>query len=178
MGGWGLYDFYQRIPASFDEKSQKADAIIVLTGGAERIAEGLRLLNKGEGKKLFISGVGKTTHFEELLEKQQLPEKETKKIDQQKVHMGKQAINTIGNAKETADWIAANNVKSIILVTANYHMPRALLEFEQRLPAEVEILPHPVFPVNFKRDQWRDDARTRKFILAEYVKYLMAMTGK
>ncbi len=173
----GLYEFYHSIPIAANTSEEKTDAIIVLTGGQDRIAEGVKLLNHKFAPKMLISGVAKTTVKEKLMEKQKLPPEEAKKIDLSKIAVGRKAINTVGNARETADWVAANNIKSIRLVTASYHMPRALVEFDKHLPG-VAIIPHPVFPPNFNRDNWRHDDFTRNLILIEYTKYLLAKIGK
>jgi uncharacterized SAM-binding protein YcdF (DUF218 family) len=173
----GLYEFYHRIPVKPTADERKTDAIIVLTGGKDRVAEGIRLLNQKYAGKIFISGVGKSTNIIELLESQGLSEKEIKKLDPAKFAIGREAINTIGNAREAESWIAQNNIKSIRLVTSSYHMPRALLEFKKRMPG-LKIIPHPVIPANFHRDDWRNDELSRRFILAEYTKYLMAKIGR
>ena len=59
------------------------------------------------------------------------------------------ATSTMGNAIETADWIKKSGFNSIILVTANYHMPRSLMLFRHIMP-EIRIIPHPVFPIQFE----------------------------
>lgn len=173
----GLYEFYNRIPTQTTRDERKTDAIIVLTGGKDRVAEGIRLLNQKYAGKIFISGVGKDTNIIELLESQGLDKKEIKKLDPAKFAVGRNAINTIGNAREAENWITENHISSIRLVTSSYHMPRAMLEFQKRMP-DLKIIPHPVIPANFHRDNWRDDELSQRFILAEYTKYLMAKIGR
>lgn len=173
----GLYNFYRSIPMTMNSAPEKADAIIVLTGGQDRIAEGVKLLNSKVAPLMLISGVGKATEMNQLLQKQKLPPEQIKILDHSKIAVGRKAINTVGNARETADWVAQNNVKSIILVTSNYHMPRSMVEFKKHIPG-VAITPHPVFTPEFTRDNWRDSEQTRKLILIEYMKYLMASIGK
>ena len=177
FGVAGLYDFYCQIPTEPTANKEKTDAIIVLTGGSDRIAEGIRLLNEDYAPKVLISGVGKSTGKEKLLEEQKLPPKEAKQTDLSKIAVGYQAINTVGNARETADWVQANHIKSIRLVTGSYHMPRALVEFEKQMP-DVVIIPNPVIPTDFHRNDWRNDDFTRKLILIEYTKYLMSKLDK
>ena len=41
---------------------------------------------------------------------------------------------TRGNAAETAEWARAHQVRSLIVVTSAYHMPRALAELGRDLP--------------------------------------------
>jgi uncharacterized SAM-binding protein YcdF (DUF218 family) len=64
--------------------------------------------------------------------------------------------------------------KSLRLVTANYHMPRSLLEFRHAMP-DLEIVPHPVFPENFKQDEWWLWSRSASLVASEYSKYLIAL---
>ena len=125
--------------------SAKADAIIVLTGGDKRVNEGLDLLAKGSGKLLLVSGVNEKVKTEELIA--------LWKGDREKVlcciTLGYTASDTASNATETEDWIKARNVKSIRLVTSNYHMARSLLMFRKRMPG-LTIYTHPVVPDDFQ----------------------------
>ena len=67
--------------------------------------------------------------------------------------LGHEAINTLGNAHETAQWIRSQGFRSLRLVTAWYHMPRSLLEFDRAMP-EIDIVAHPVFPEQVKQERW------------------------
>lgn len=96
--------------------------------------------------------------------------------------LGYSAGNTRGNAAETAAWMAAENFRSLRLVTANYHMPRSLLEFTRAMSG-LTIVPHPVFPDGFKRRDWWRWPGTTHLVASEYTKYLVALarhfaTGK
>lgn len=125
--------------------SSKADAIIVLTGGDKRVNEGLDLLANGSGKLLLVSGVNEKVKTEELIA--------LWKGDREKVlcciTLGYAASDTASNAKETEDWIKTRSVKSIRLVTSNYHMARSLLMFRKRMP-DLVIYTHPVVPDDFQ----------------------------
>ncbi|HXI86646.1 MAG TPA: YdcF family protein, partial [Parvularculaceae bacterium] len=57
--------------------------------------------------------------------------------------LGVEARSTEGNAREVRDWARAHGFKSLILVTSDYHMPRALLETRAQLP-EVKVIAYPV----------------------------------
>ena len=175
--GSELIKFYHAIPDQPTIVAEKTDAIIVLTGGSERISEAIKLLNHGYGAKLLISGVGKDTKLSELLAEQPMPQAEKNQINYTKVAVGREAINTVGNAREAADWVSENNIKSIYLVTASYHMPRALVEFRKQMP-DLKIIPYPVFPADFTKTKWREKSKSRNYILKEYFKYLAAMIGK
>lgn len=87
-------------------------------------------------------------------------------------YLGYDAKNTQENAEETAAWLKKMSVTSLRLVTAAYHMPRSLLEFEHLLP-HITIIPHPVFPNGFNRSHWWHES-TFHLIFSEYNKFLGA----
>jgi len=60
---------------------------------------------------------------------------------------------------------------SLRLVTANYHMRRSLLEFSALMP-DFTIIPEPVLPGNFQREQWWRHPASRALVLSEYHKYI------
>lgn len=141
------------------------DAIIVLTGGTNRVSRGLDLLSEGKASDLLISGVHKDVKLKEILAiwgyKTQLPEC--------CITLGREAGNTIGNALEAQKWVEENHAATVRLITANYHMPRALLEFRHTLPG-IQIIPHPIIPENFtprEQEFW-------KLAFLEYHKYLIS----
>ena len=157
------------LPTTVKDPTSPSEAIVVLTGGTSRINTGLNLLFKGTADKLFISGVYKGVEVRELLESHQAaPEKVACCIV-----LGYQADDTRGNAAETRQWVNANNIGSVRLVTAAYHMPRSLLEFRHAMP-EVTITPHPVFPPHVKQQDWWLWPGSRGLIFSEYNKYLLA----
>ena len=67
-----------------------------------------------------------------------------------------------------------NGFKSIRLVTANYHMPRSLIEFRRAMPS-ILIVPHPVYPPQFKRSRWWLWPGTAALLASEFNKYMIAM---
>jgi uncharacterized SAM-binding protein YcdF (DUF218 family) len=121
-----------------------ADVIVVLTGGAKRVAAGFRLLNQGKGEALFVSGVFSNVRPNDL---RALAEAEEISIPDSLlaccVTLGFLARDTHGNATEIARWLAARDVRSVLMVTSNYHVPRSLLELQNALPA-ITIHPYPV----------------------------------
>ncbi len=165
----GLIWFAGQIPAGILDSDSPTDAIVVLTGGALRVDNGLALLAEGKAKKLFISGVFRGTDVKALLHAQrQEPDWLACCIE-----LGHAADNTRGNAIETAAWMQAENFHSLRLVTAGYHMPRSLLEFARAMP-EVRIVPHPVFPDGLAREWWTSPHDAR-LLVGEYLKYLVAL---
>ena len=173
--GAGLVWFAETIPrdppvAGSPEAERHTDAIVVLTGGSERLVVGLALLAAGRADKLFISGVYHSVDIRSLL-----------RITRQKttdkgccIVLGYAADNTVGNAAETAAWMRAEHFTSLRLVTANYHLRRSLLEFRQVLP-EAVIIPHPVAPANVRVADWWMWRNTTGLIIVEYDKYLVAL---
>jgi uncharacterized SAM-binding protein YcdF (DUF218 family) len=165
----GLWRFAAAIPSDVTAPDQTTDAIVVLTGGSLRVEGGLRLLAEGKAKKLFISGVYRGVDVTELLHvSRQSPDSVACCVV-----LGHAADNTLGNARETAQWIESEGYHSLRLVTASYHMPRSLIEFRHAMP-NVRIVPHAVFPTQFKRDDWWQWPGTAQLILIEYLKYLAA----
>lgn len=158
------------------ENREHTDAIIVFTGSGERIPEAIKLLNDGAAEKLLISGVGKTTRTAELLDSLAIGWRELLKMDLNKISLGYEATDTVGNANESESWVRKNKVESVRLVTSNYHMPRAHLEFRKRIH-DVKVIEHPVIPGNFDKTKWQDDKATRDRIIKEYFKYLYSWLG-
>jgi uncharacterized SAM-binding protein YcdF (DUF218 family) len=170
VGLIGLWRFVAAIPSEVTSPDRTTDAIVVLTGGSLRVEGGLRLLADGKAKKLFISGVYRGVDVNELLHvSRQSPDSVACCVV-----LGHEADNTLGNARETAQWMESEGYRSLRLVTASYHMPRSMLEFSRAMPA-IEIVPNPVFPEFLQEAPWWRSRRTALLIGTEYVKYLAAV---
>jgi uncharacterized SAM-binding protein YcdF (DUF218 family) len=125
--------------------AQPVDGIVVFTGGADRVQAGLDLLKHKHGHELLISGVNKGTRLPDLL-------RETKQNPADFpccITLGFAATDTVGNAHETADWAHTHKVQSLLVVTSNYHMPRALIEMRRALPT-AQVSPYPVVSSRFQ----------------------------
>ena len=147
-----------------------ADGITVLTGGADRIDQAMKLLAQGKAKRVLITGVYRATTKEEL---KQL----ASQGDQYFaccVDIDKEARNTIDNATETSEWVAQQHFHSVIVVTSNYHMPRALAELGRAMP-DVGLIAYPVIDKNVHLDRWWTYPGTTKLLISEYLKYLPAL---
>jgi uncharacterized SAM-binding protein YcdF (DUF218 family) len=166
----GLVWFAEAIPRDPADRSEATDAIVVLTGGPLRLGEGFALLAEGRARKMLVSGVNRGVELNELLRVAGSPPLAVACC----VELGYAAGNTAGNADETRAWMAKEGMTSLRLVTANYHMPRSLLEFRRAMPA-VRIVPHPVFPDTFKRDDWWAWRGTFALVALEYNKYLLTL---
>jgi uncharacterized SAM-binding protein YcdF (DUF218 family) len=157
-------------PPAADTQAAATDAIVVLTGGSLRLQSGIDLLRAGKGRKLFVSGVNQQVDLDDLLGVSgHAPDWALCCIV-----LGHEADDTFGNAHETAQWIRRQGFRSLRLVTAWYHMPRSLLEFDRAMP-EIDIVAHPVFPDQVKRERWWAWRGTAVLLVNEYVKYLGAL---
>lgn len=143
--------------------------IVVLTGGDDRIEVALDLLAEGHGQRLLISGVNAATGRAALRRAHGADEAAFACC----VDIGWEAQNTPGNATETTRWARANGYTQLVVVTASYHMPRALLELGEQMP-EVTLVPYPVVPGALAKPQaWRDP-ETLSLLAGEYTKYMAA----
>jgi uncharacterized SAM-binding protein YcdF (DUF218 family) len=151
-------------------ENPSGDGIVVLTGGAQRLNVAINLLQSGEARRLLISGVHSRISADDL----STVTIGTKPLFECCVDLGRSALNTQGNAREAADWAAERGYKRLIIVTANYHMPRSLLEFHKAMPG-VTLTAYPVSPGELKLDHWWLHAGTTSLLAGEYSKYLLAL---
>ncbi len=169
----GFFLFLNAIPPKAPGSHPNADAIVVLTGGRDRLDVGMRLLADGYADKLLVSGVGYGVQKKELFSLQPLsdPAKKSVKEKSAAVSLGYEAYSTATNARETRRWMRQNNLHSLLLVTASYHMSRSVMEFSALMP-RMTIYPVPVIPADFKKATWWKDAHMRKLVLSEYHKFI------
>jgi uncharacterized SAM-binding protein YcdF (DUF218 family) len=145
-----------------------ADAIVVLTGGTDRLKPAFELLKNGSGKKLLISGVNPETPKKDIISAYGI----TPDLAACCVDLDQIAANTIGNATESAKWLRANGFASVILVTSNYHMPRAEKELH-RLAGTVKITPFPLVNSDLRNWKWLEQPDAFRLILTEYLKFTL-----
>ena len=168
--GAGLAWFAESIPRASADDGETTDAIVVLTGGAARLATGLDLLRQGRARKLFVSGVYRGVDVQELLRAQ----RQSPQAVECCIELGYSAESTEGNATETRRWAEREAISSLRLVTASYHMPRSLIEFRRAMPG-LRILPHPVMPDAFRREAWWAWPGSLRLVVGEYHKLLAAL---
>ena len=160
----GFAIFVARLPAA-SPHAVRADAIVALTGSDDRLYVAVALLEQGVGQRLLISGVHPFM---------------SKALLKPLLHGGPRfdccadlgfvATNTHGNAMETANWARAHGFHSLVVVTANYHMPRSLEEFSAAMP-DVKLVPYPVPEIVAAHRWWLDPVAIRT-LQYEYAKYL------
>lgn len=168
--GAGFLWFVTRLPEAEVPMRSKADAIVVLTGSAFRISDALELLAAGHGRRLLISGVNPETRLSEIARMSPQYEKWFGCC----VDLDHVALNTIGNAVETKRWAREQGVRSLIVVTSDYHLPRALAELGHQLP-DVRLVPYPVISNRVRIDIWWSDPGTARLLFWEYLKYIVAL---
>lgn len=164
----GFAAFIMTLPAT-PGAAPEAEGIVVLTGGDDRIDAALKLLEEKHAGRLLISGLHAATGRAAL--QRQHPDRAAAFACC--VDLGWEARDTPGNATEIARWARSHGYRSLIVVTASYHMPRALLELDAQL-GDVALIPYPVTPDAIARpDAWRDP-ETVKLFAGEYMKYVAA----
>lgn len=154
-----VFAYYVHILKTYDHKEplKKADAIIVLTGDRHRIAYGINLMNKGLSPVTFISGAHNDFNDENLIENNPCC-----------IEVGFEARDTIGNALEAGRWLHAKNYKTFLLVTSDYHMPRAANIFNRILGDDISFQTAIV-----KKDTKKITSRRVKLIAKEFHKYVI-----
>jgi uncharacterized SAM-binding protein YcdF (DUF218 family) len=167
----GLLWFFSTLPTGSKQPFEKTDAIVVLTGGENRIEAGLQLIHSHLARKLLISGVYPQTTLENIFQASSFS---SKQLNLDAIDLDYKSDNTIENAHQAAKWIRAHNFRSIRLVTAHYHIQRSLLEFSQQIP-EVKIIPHPIIPKTFQKKGWFWDLDSVSILWREYHKYIVSL---
>jgi len=146
------------------------DGIVALTGGEQRVDTAISLLRGGYGHLLLISGVGPHVTLQHILHLQQEP---LSSPLANRITLGRRATSTIGNAHETAQWARDNHLRRLLIVTAGYHIRRAMLEIHRMAP-DLDLVAYPVVPLALQGSMSR---RTLFLMFREYNKLLGAEIG-
>ena len=170
--GWfaGLCLFIQQLPVATSASIPNGDGVVVYTGGGgKRIAAAMGVFEDGSAERLLISGVNPSTSRTRIEEMWTgAPEKFECCVD-----LGRHAQSTIGNADEAADWANDYNLSSLVLVTSDFHMPRALMETRSKL-VTTSITPYAVPSGHIGDNGWPTTPAAWRLIAREYTKYLLA----
>jgi uncharacterized SAM-binding protein YcdF (DUF218 family) len=146
-----------------------ADGIVALTGGDDRVGAGLALLAAHEAPLLLISGAGHGTYLGDFTADDAAAATRYASA----ITLGHMADTTHGNALEAADWAHAHHMHSLIIVTADYHLPRAMLEMSNTLPG-ITLIASPVRPPAMRK---LFTFPTLRLLAGEYTKYLAVRSG-
>jgi uncharacterized SAM-binding protein YcdF (DUF218 family) len=165
----GFVAFLSQMRGAEVAPDRKADGIVVLTGGSSRVSDAMELLAAGYGQRLLISGVHPTSTATDI--SRTLPENHA--FMRCCVDLDRSAVSTRGNAAETRRWAHERGFRSLIVVTSNYHMPRAIVEFSHAMP-ETALIPFAVVGDKWREEPWWTSGSTLRLLLSEYVKYVAA----
>ncbi|MEO1241197.1 MAG: YdcF family protein [Pseudomonadota bacterium] len=170
LWGIGLAVFIGSLPAPSRDAPPRTDGVTVYTGGGgARIAAGMNLFAEGTGQRLLISGVHPDTTRNRLSE---LWEGSTD-LFTCCVDLGREAMTTNGNATEASQWAETNNYDEIVLVTSDYHMPRAIASTRARMP-DVTVHPYVVASGYLDGSGRPTSRKAWKKLAGEYTKYVLA----
>jgi uncharacterized SAM-binding protein YcdF (DUF218 family) len=137
-----FFKFLNLCRVSTPSLNSNLEAIVVLTGDRRRIPKAVELLKERESELLIISGGGKGTSLVELLNSQGYSSENIQKV-WNRIVLDSNSTTTIENAIETGKILDKYGFKKIILMTSEYHMPRALSVF-RRIIKNVEYVAYPV----------------------------------
>lgn len=165
----GFAFFLSGLSSEERRPERNADGIVVLTGGSSRVADAMELLASGYGKRLLISGVYPANRANDI--GRSIPERQS--MFKCCVDLDHSAVNTRSNAAETRRWASERGFRSLIVVTSNYHMPRAIVEMSHSMP-DITLIPFAVIGDKWRDEPWWSSAATFRLLLIEYVKYLVA----
>ena len=166
----GLQYFVLNLPKISSPVGPTTDGIVVITGGQQRLADGIRLLQIGAGKALLVSGVGLGVSKSILADELGLDAPVMTLLDCC-VTLEFTATDTRGNALAASQWAAKNKFQSLRLVTSNYHMPRAKHVFTSEMP-DIELYFWPVSPADLTLETWWQKPDILRLLAREYAKYL------
>jgi uncharacterized SAM-binding protein YcdF (DUF218 family) len=167
--GVGFIGFLSQLRGTETKPSRTADGIVVLTGGSSRVSDAMELLAGGYGKRLLISGVHPLSGTSDI--SRSLPDNQS--LLNCCVDLDRSAVNTRSNAAETRRWAHERGFKSLIVVTSNYHMPRAIVELSHAMP-DITLIPYAVVGDKWREEPWWSNSGTLRLVLSEYVKYVAA----
>jgi len=165
----GFVAFLSQLRGVEMRPARGADGIVVLTGGSSRVSDAMELLAGGYGKRLLISGVHPTNEPGDI--SRLLPESHA--LMRCCVDLDRSAINTRSNAAATRRWAHERGFTSLIVVTSNYHMPRAIVELSHAMP-DIALIPFAVVGDQWRDEPWWAGGATFRLLLSEYVKYVAA----
>ena len=170
----GFVGFLSQLHGTESKPARRAEGIVVLTGGSSRVSDAMELLAGGYGKRLLISGVHPTNEASDI--SRSLPDNsppDNQMLLSCCVDLDRSAINTRSNAAETRRWARDRGFKSLIVVTSNYHMPRAIVELSHAMP-DVALIPFAVVGDKWRDEPWWTSGTTVRLLLSEYAKYVAA----
>ena len=171
-----LNNFKENILSLTKYNNKESLNIVILTGGTNRIKDGLKIIedfkkSKKINYKILVSGTG--TGFTKSSLQKKLGSNFNPKLIKCCIDLDSVSKNTFTNASETFKWAKKNDIKEFILITSNYHMPRAILEFKNIMP-KLKIYTYAIIPKKHNIENWLNSYETFNLIFTEYCKYIFA----
>ena len=171
-----LFFFKEKVLSFQKYNDTKSSNIVILTGGTNRIKDGLNIINhfdksKRTKFKILVSGTGKGFSKNSLIK--QIGPNFNPKLIECCIYLDSVSKNTFTNAIETSKWANRNDLKEFILITSNYHMPRAILEFKNVMP-NYKIYTFPITPRKHNIKEWMRSYETFSLIFKEFCKYIVS----
>ncbi|MDP3854814.1 YdcF family protein [Phenylobacterium sp.] len=171
----GLFAFTERVARSTPAREPaRADGVVALTGAGsnERIGAAMELLEEGKARRMLVSGVNREASREDI----RTVSRAVRRLYDCCVDLGFNAADTVGNARETQEWARSLRYDSLIVVTADYHMPRAMLELRGAMP-DTRLAAYPVATSVVDANRWWRTSADVRLMVGEYMKYL-AILGR
>jgi uncharacterized SAM-binding protein YcdF (DUF218 family) len=169
IGVAGFFVFLTSLERVEPYAVRRADGVVALTGGADRIGDAVLRLGQGGGQRLLISGVAPDVTAEKLAARSP----ELRRWLHCCIDLGHAARNTVGNAKEIRHWAGTHGYRSLLVVTSSYHMPRSLVELRRQLP-DIELIPAPVVTAKLQAMDFWQHPHLLRTIAVEYLKFVAA----
>ena len=171
-----LNNFKKNILSLTKYNNIESPNIVILTGGANRIKDGLKIIedfknSKNINYKILVSGTG--MGFTKSSLKKKLGPNFNSQLIQCCIDLDSVSKNTLTNASETFKWTNKNDIKEFILITSNYHMPRAILEFKNVMP-NLKIYTYAITPKKHDIENWLSSYQTFSLVFTEYCKFIIA----
>ena len=171
-----LFFFKEKVLSFQKYNNTKSSNIVILTGGTNRIKDGLNIINhfdksKRTNFKILVSGTGKGFSKNSLIK--QIGPNFNPNLIECCIYLDSVSKNTLTNAIETSKWANRNDLKEFILITSNYHMPRAILEFKNVMPNH-KIYTFPITPRKHNIKEWMSSYETFSLIFREFCKYIVS----
>ena len=171
-----LNNFKENVLSFAKNNIKKSTNIVILTGGTNRIKDGLKIIEdfrklKTNDYKILVSGTG--IGFTKKSLKKKLGSNFNPDLIQCCIDLDGVSKNTMTNAHETFKWTTKNDIKEFLLITSNYHMPRAFLEFKNVMP-NLKIHTYAIIPKKHRIENWLSSYQTFSLVFKEYCKYIVA----
>lgn len=162
----GFMGFVFTIESVEHAPSRRADAIVALSGDRQRVRKAVDLLTRGYGGRLLITGIDNADEIARQYAGHQ-------RLFECCVDVNQASHSTREDAAQTGRWVREHGLRSILVVTSNFHMRRTLIELDHTLPG-VRKIPHPVAMERADLLEWWRNPRALKLIAGEYAKLVAA----